>query len=367
MGLSSSKKIVDEINTKHASHIPESSVDKLFNSIVKIQINESIATGFFMKLNINNKQYHFLLTCNHVINEKLISEESIFEIFYGKIDKEAIKKIKLVHSERFIDTFEKPIDITLIEILKNDDIPEDKFLFMDLNYKNGYDFYINKEFYLAGYPASETHKRERCISSGQIIKIDNFEFEHSLDTRSGSSGSPICLIDNKCVIGIHKGGSNEEPINYGTFIGCIIDELEKRLMNYNNIYIKLPENEKSNIKLCDKCGEIYQILNFVCRQGDLKEVPQWSIIGKSNIKEPKEGIETCIFMNNFTFISSIYRPWKWGYEDNDEDDDDDILDDYDYLNGFSIYDDKALEEIDNGNCLMKGCFGKLFYIKFKTQ
>ena len=33
-----------------------------------------------------------------------------------------------------------------------------------------------------------------------------------------------------------------------------------------------------------------------------------------------------------------------------------------FFNCFSIYDDKALEEIENGNCLMKGCDGKL-YIK----
>ena len=33
-----------------------------------------------------------------------------------------------------------------------------------------------------------------------------------------------------------------------------------------------------------------------------------------------------------------------------------------FFNCFSIYDDKALEEIENGNCLMKGCDGKC-YIK----
>ena len=29
------------------------------------------------------------------------------------------------------------LDVTLIEILKNDNIKEDKYLFPDLNYKNG--------------------------------------------------------------------------------------------------------------------------------------------------------------------------------------------------------------------------------------
>ena len=225
----------------------------LFNSIVKIKINEDLATGFFMKLKINEKHYNYLLTCNHVINEKDISKKIIIEISYGIIDKEITKKFKLDKYERFIETFNS-IDITLIEILKKDDIPEDKYLLPDLNYKNGYNYYIKKNFYLAGYPSSETHKRERCISSGQITKIvDNLEFEHSLDTRHGSSGSPICLIENKCIIGIHKGGSKDSPINYGSFIGYVIDVLETKITKSKLDII--PGKEKSQIKICQKCGE----------------------------------------------------------------------------------------------------------------
>ena len=99
----------------------------------------------------------------------------------------------------------------------------------DLNYKNGYEFYKDKNLYLVGYPYSEGNRRERSISSGKIksININNIGFTHSLDTRPGSSGSPICLIDNKCVIDIHRQGDKIKPINYGTFIGYIIDELEK--------------------------------------------------------------------------------------------------------------------------------------------
>ena len=60
--------------------------------------------------------------------------------------------------------------------------PENKFLFPDLNYKNGFNTYLNKNFFLAGYPNSESFKKERHISSGKIIKINNFEFNHTLDT-----------------------------------------------------------------------------------------------------------------------------------------------------------------------------------------
>lgn len=230
----------------------------------------------------------------------------------------------------------------------------------DLNYKNGYEFYKDKNLYLAGYPYSEGNRRERSISSGKIksININNIGFTHSLDTRPGSSGSPICLIDNKCVIGIHRQGDKIKPINYGTFIGYIIDELEKcGITEKNKIYVILPENEKSDAKLCKKCGEMYQILGITSRQGDEKEVPQWWVLGKSGIKEPKEGVETCVFRSFFY----LWEPWIWE-EDVDEDDEE-----YDIFNCISHYDDKTLEEIDNGNCIMKGCDGKLLNIKFNKK
>ena len=359
MGICGQNKGFDEKDTEHAFFIPESSSEKLFNSIVKITINDnSIATGFFMKTKINQKQYHFLLTCNHVITDEHISGMVNIEISYGKLGQETKKHIKLDENERFIKTFGNPADVALIQILENDNIPEEKFLLPDLNYKNGYQFYKDKNFYLAGYPFIEGNKRERSISSGKIkaIKTNNIEFIHSLDTRSGSSGSPICLIDNKCVIGIHKKGDQIRPFNYGTFIGYILDELEKNGIEENNkIYTILPENEESDAKLCKKCGEIYQILGLSQRQGDAKVVPQWWILGKSGIKEPKLGIKTCVLRSFFI----QFEPWIWEEDEDDEG--------YTIFNCISHYDDKALEEIDNGNCIMKGCDGKLCKIKFHKK
>jgi len=76
------------------------------------------------------------------------------------------------------------------------------------------------------YPKTKGSKCVRSICSGKITKIDKFEFEHTLDSRASSSGSLICLIDNSCVVGIHKSGHKEKPINFGTFIGIILDDLK---------------------------------------------------------------------------------------------------------------------------------------------
>ena len=97
MGVSNSKSKnsrVNEADTKHASLIPESASDTLYNSIVKIVMSNNLqGTGFFMKINIKDKQVNCLFTCNHVINEKNIEAEETFDIFYGKINQEINKKL----------------------------------------------------------------------------------------------------------------------------------------------------------------------------------------------------------------------------------------------------------------------------------
>ena len=182
---------IDEKNTNHASYISESSIDKIYNSIVRIVTGKIIpeGTGFFMKAKINGKLMHFLLTCYHIIPDNLIDNKLAIHITYGKINKEKTKCIKLDKNEGLIKIFKPSLDIVVIEIKDSDFIPEDKYLLPDLNYKNGYDFYKGKGFYLGGYPSEENPDGERCISSGKLLKIYDYEFGHSLDTRDGSSGS----------------------------------------------------------------------------------------------------------------------------------------------------------------------------------
>ena len=242
-------KRVNESNTKHAVNIPESSSEKLYNAIFRIQIiNEDIkGTGFFIKFNIKKKSMFFLATCYHILSERFVNEKRDIEIFYGKKGEEKKLKITLNKSQRHIRYFDKPNDVTFVQILESDKISEDKFLNLDLNYKNGYNIYIDKSLYLAGYPQNKLNKNERCISSGEIKIINNkdSEFEHTLDTGYGSSGSPICLSDNLCVIGIHKEGDKFRPVNYGTFLGFFLDILEEEYeIELANKYINNGKDEE---------------------------------------------------------------------------------------------------------------------------
>ena len=110
-------------------------------------------------------------------------------------------------------------------------------------------------------------KSERAICSGKIIKINNKdnEFSHSLDSRACSSGSPICLIDNKTVVGINKRGDIILPINYGSFIGYILDNIEKKPLDAGKEKLKDEEHcfHFSNLKIIDSIQNNQKIKNVI--------------------------------------------------------------------------------------------------------
>jgi len=217
--------------TGHADAIPESITDKLYNSIFQISLYNGMATGFFMRIKLNNIEKKYLLTCFHVISDQDIQNQKTIDIFFGKKGEESHREIELDKNMRFMKAY-KEEDVTIIEVIDNDKILKGKYLTLDLNYEYGYERYLNENCYLAGYP--ENHS-ERCISSGRIIEIKNYKFYHELDTRPGSSGSPI-TNDKGDVIGIHTHGLDLLNKNKGTFIGKILDNLKDEyiLININN-------------------------------------------------------------------------------------------------------------------------------------
>ena len=84
------KKDLKEVDTGHAYFIPETAADKLYNSIVRIEKENKLATGFFIKIEIKHNVMNFLVTCDHVIGEKDVNANKNISIYYGK----KITKIK---------------------------------------------------------------------------------------------------------------------------------------------------------------------------------------------------------------------------------------------------------------------------------
>ena len=255
--------------------MPIKIVDKISDTIVRIELGKKISTGFFMKIQLEKKMHNFLLTCAHSIPQKNIDSKSTIQIFYEENKKgkkqETEKQIKLDSEKRFMKSFknlnnEVNLDVTIIEIIPEDSIPEDKYLYPDLNYKNGYDLYIKTQIFTGGFPNVDVYKGDKHFSSGTIKSIkwnDKSSFWHNCDTREGSSGSPLLNIEQK-VIGIHYGCNDMHTQNYGTFVGVVIDLLnseedkiifkEKKHNNNNEISKNIDNSNKEdkNIKEDEK-------------------------------------------------------------------------------------------------------------------
>ena len=276
------------------SPAPESIMKKMFNSIVNIRFINSqsekiYATGFFMCILIKKQKQYYLFTCKHVISEEDINNKKIINLYYGEKNNEESIKIELDRNIRNIITFK--IDITIIEIIKKDNILEDKYLIPDGSYEYGYDRYINKDCYLAGYPGNYS---ERCASVGKIIKRNDYTFSHKLPTFGGSSGSPIC--NNNCdVIGIHTSSGKvnmkeEDNINYGIFIGEIIKCLKgENISNINNnknyiigtIYIS-NENINKDINIINSYEHSIIYNGYKCKNENENEIKENCIIKINN-------------------------------------------------------------------------------------
>ena len=214
-------------DTKYEDPITKRIIDRIKYSIVKIKFNKDInSIGFFMKMKVNNKEMKCLFICNHLISNNDIKNKIIINIIYDKKGKEEEINIRLDENLRFIKNFNNNENITLIEIIKNDGIPEDKYLEPDLNYDDEFNKYKNLNIYLASYPGN-SNVNEKSISLGRVTKVLDNKFEYILDNNVGSFGSPIC--NNNCqVIGIYTSKNKNENINYGTFIGKIIDTLNNK-------------------------------------------------------------------------------------------------------------------------------------------
>ena len=130
-------------NDTYGPQIPESSANKIFDSIVRIEG----ATGFFLKIKIRGRELKCLMTNYHVIEQEYVTSKKTIFLYYGKKGNEIKKRIELNSNERFIRCFRKPKDVTIIEIKNYDYIPDYKFLEPDLGYKTGYYRYLYKKYF----------------------------------------------------------------------------------------------------------------------------------------------------------------------------------------------------------------------------
>ena len=217
---------------------------KAMKSICKIKlINKEVnryGTGFFVKLSDSLKCF---ITNYHVLNPNSIDWKIELEIWNKK-------KVLLNLKEQHIKFFERPIDITVIEINNlMDNFKDIEFLDYDNNYnQKGYIIYKDVDIFSIHHPLG----KDAVCAVGKIINLKSNEFDHNILTEQGSSGGPIILLNNNInflpVIGVHKLKNIKTDINSGTFIGEILKETinDFNKNNNNNLIIGEISIEKRN-------------------------------------------------------------------------------------------------------------------------
>ena len=237
----------------------EKIINQMNNSVCRID-NYGVGTGFFTKIPYKSKLLPVLITNNHVIGKDDLMNNKIINIY---INKNKISKKITLDNSRLKFTNEK-LDITIIEIKENDKL-NNKYLELDdeiINYfkSNQKDdpkylnsIYVNKSIYIINYPEG----KDVVVSYGPPPSLSESEIQHRCSTREGSSGSPILLINNQKLIGIHYGSSNQFLFNKGTILIYSIIEFEKI---------------KNNLMLINNEGAL--IDNFIIGEFEIKEDKQ---------------------------------------------------------------------------------------------
>ena len=159
----------------------------------KIITNYTNASGFFCKINYQNKIFKCLLTNNHVLDKNSIKEGKTIKSSY----KSTLKKFEIKNRKCHTN---EDLDYTYVEIFDYDQI-EDFLEIANEKSPNYNEEYLNDDIailqYSKGGPLS--------IKGGRLKEIKNDLIYHTIPTYNGSSGSPIILLlrQNK-VIGIHS-------------------------------------------------------------------------------------------------------------------------------------------------------------------
>ena len=267
-------------------------LDQMKNCVCKIHNGSVNGTGYFVQVSHDNEILKLLITNNHVLKEKDIMKDNTIVISLN--NEQIFKEIKIDSNRKKYTN--KELDITIIEINDKDNINnyillDDNILNNNINNYNK--IYENESLYILNYINSIDIK----ISYGILININENKIIHKCNTDTGSSGSPIILLKNNKVIGVHYGGSKNHDINFGTL-------LKQPLLEYIN---KEKENKiiaEINIKEEDINKDI-RIINsfeeFKRQGGGIGGLEEKDYYKYENEKEIKDNCKIRINNNDINF------------------------------------------------------------------
>ena len=285
--------------TKNIYNQMKKCVCKIYNGIE--------GTGFFTKISFNYILLPVLITNNHILNENDIKNNKKISIYFNK----EIKNIKIDENRKRYTN--KKLDITIIEIKEEDNIKE--YIELDDNIMNYFKYnkkenpnyinkiYCNKSIYILNFPGGN----DIVVSYGQPPELNDMEINHKCSTKDGSSGSPILLINNQKLIGVHYGCSKIDEYNKGTLLIYAIIEFQKIK---NNLLIidregKIKNNEMKNYIIGEfEIKEDYQNIRIINSYEKFMKEHYYEDLGKEY--ENEEEIKKCEIRINDEIIPFCY-------------------------------------------------------------
>ena len=153
-------------------------ISNVSKSICKIKIETSLGTkygtGFLLRFYIDQESFYCLVSNEHVISNDIIINENNIYISYDSEIKSA--NIKFDINKRYIKSF-TDIDVTIVEIIEEDNIFRDYFLLPELEEIIN-NRLINMNIYIPQYAEGKELKNAKGI----IKEINNYEFTHIAST-----------------------------------------------------------------------------------------------------------------------------------------------------------------------------------------
>ena len=258
------------INEKEITRTPgpvslkgtETIIKQMKYCVCRIYNEGSKGTGFFAKIPYKTKnkeelkELPVLITNRHVIDENDIKNNKSITLSLnnGKIENELI----LDNKKRIIYT-NKEFDITIVEIKEYKDDLKNNYLELDdetINiFENGFELnklknkYSSESLYLINYPKDKD--KNVVVSYGSSPKLVDYKIRHYCTTEKGSSGSPILLIKNQKLIGIHRGCNEQNDFNLGTLLLYAIKDFQNTKIDALKDEKKLNNNEINNYIIGD--------------------------------------------------------------------------------------------------------------------
>jgi len=155
-----------------------------------------------------------LISNEKVIKKELLNNNININIYISYDNELKSKKLNLNNNKRYMKSFtDIDLDITVVEILNEDDILKDYFLYPELEEKMNNEL-INKSIYIPYYSNGE----DLIKTTGEIKEINKYEFTHLVNAEQDIFFGPIFLENSIRVIGIYNEGDSYKKDNYGDFI-----------------------------------------------------------------------------------------------------------------------------------------------------